>query len=136
MTSIQAETRKLCHMDITTMPSCSTLSDANKYRPEIIFESIYRDLYTLCHTCQWVSPSDIMFTSAATNDFFKLRSLLQIKDEIIAIRAHVAYVMIISINGSQVFKLGWLLGKKRNYISEWRKTNQKTLRRRKRNTFV
>lgn len=27
------------------MPLCSTLSDANKRRPEIIFETIYRDLY-------------------------------------------------------------------------------------------
>lgn len=27
------------------MPSRSTFSDANKRRPEIIFESIYRDLY-------------------------------------------------------------------------------------------
>ena len=46
MASIQAEARKLCHLGITTMPSRSTLSDANKRRPEIIFESIYRDLYT------------------------------------------------------------------------------------------
>ena len=43
MASIQAEARKLCHLGITTMPSRSTLSDANKRRPEIIFESIYRD---------------------------------------------------------------------------------------------
>ena len=42
MASIQAEARKLCHLGITTMPSRSTLSDANKRRPEIIFESIYR----------------------------------------------------------------------------------------------
>ena len=46
MASLQAEARKLCHLGITTMPSRSTLSDANKRRPEIIFESIYRDLYT------------------------------------------------------------------------------------------
>lgn len=46
MASIQAEARKLCHLGIITMPSRSTLSDANKRRPEIIFEYIYRDLYT------------------------------------------------------------------------------------------
>lgn len=46
MTSIQAEARKLCHPGITTMPSHSTLSDANKRHPEIIFEFIYRNLYT------------------------------------------------------------------------------------------
>lgn len=46
MASIQAEVRKLCHLGIITMPSRSTLSDANKRHPEIIFESIYRDLYT------------------------------------------------------------------------------------------
>lgn len=33
MASIQAEARKLCHLGITTMPSRSTLSDANKHRP-------------------------------------------------------------------------------------------------------
>ena len=46
MASIQAESRKLCHLGIRAMPSRSTLSDTNKRRPEIIFESIYRDLYT------------------------------------------------------------------------------------------
>ncbi len=44
--SLQAEARKLCHLGIRLMPSRSTLSDANRRRPEIIFESIYRDLYT------------------------------------------------------------------------------------------
>lgn len=44
MASLQAESRKLCHLGIRLMPSRSTLSDANR-RPEIIFESIYRDLY-------------------------------------------------------------------------------------------
>ena len=43
--SLQAEARKLCHLGITTMPSRCTISDANKRRPEVIFESIYRDLY-------------------------------------------------------------------------------------------
>ena len=46
MASLQAESRKLCHLGIRLMPSRSTLSDANRRRPEIIFESIYRDLYT------------------------------------------------------------------------------------------
>ena len=45
MASLQAESRKLCHLGIRLMPSRSTLSDANRRRPEIIFESIYRDLY-------------------------------------------------------------------------------------------
>ena len=46
MASLQTESRKLCHFGIRLMPSLSTLSDANRRRPEIIFESIYRDLYT------------------------------------------------------------------------------------------
>ncbi len=46
MASLQAEFHKLCHLGIRLMPSRSTLSDANRRRPEIIFESIYRDLYT------------------------------------------------------------------------------------------
>jgi hypothetical protein len=44
MASIQTESRKLCHFGIRLMPCC-TLSDTNRRRPEIIFESIYRDLY-------------------------------------------------------------------------------------------
>ncbi len=43
--SLQAEARKLFHLGISSMPSRSTLSDANQRRPEVIFESIYRDLY-------------------------------------------------------------------------------------------
>lgn len=46
MAYMQAEARKLCHLGITTMPSRSTLSYANKCRPEFIFETIYCDLYT------------------------------------------------------------------------------------------
>ena len=141
MASIQAEARKLCHLGITTMPSRSTLSDANKRRPEIIFESIYRELYTTyrnilssdsrqnCDTV-WMKrlqiidsttitlfsnllfkgvgrhpktgkkkggikvhtvihanaggPSDIKFTSAATNDSFMLRPSVLNKGDIIA----------------------------------------------------
>ena len=141
MASIQAEARKLCHLGITTMPSRSTLSDANKRRPEIIFESIYRELYTTyrnilssdsrqncdtvwmkrlqiidsttitlfsnllfkgvgrhpktgkkkggikVHTVIHVNkgiPSDIKFTSAATNDSFMLRPSVLNKGDIIA----------------------------------------------------
>ena len=149
MASIQAEARKLCHLGITTMPSRSTLSDANKRRPEIIFESIYRDLYTtyrnilssdsrqnrdtawmkrlqiidsttitlfsnllfkgvgrhpktgkkkggikvhtVIHANEGV-PSDIKFTSAATNDSFMLRPSVLSKGDIIAMdRAYIDY---------------------------------------------
>lgn len=40
-----AETRKLAHICITFKIGRNTLADANKRRPEAIFESIYRDLY-------------------------------------------------------------------------------------------
>lgn len=131
------------------MPSRSTLSDANKRRPEIIFESIYRDLYTtyrnilssdsrqnrdtawmkrlliidsttitlfsnllfkgvgrhpktgkkkggikvhtVIHANEGV-PSDIKFTSAATNDSFMLRPSVLNKGDIIAMdRAYIDY---------------------------------------------
>ena len=127
MASLQAESRKLCHLGIRLMPSRSTLSDANRRRPEIIFESIYRDLYTtyrnilssdsrvwmkrlqiidsttitlfsnllfkgvgrhpktgkkkggikvhtVIHANEGV-PSDIKFTSAATNDSFMFKTV-------------------------------------------------------------
>ena len=149
MASMQAEARKLCHLGITTMPSRSTLSDANKRRAEIIFESIYRDLYatyrhvlssdsrknrdalwmkrlqiidsttitlfsnllfkgvgrhpktgkkkggikvhTVIHANEGV-PSDIKFTSAATNDSFMLRPSVLNKGDIIAMdRAYIDY---------------------------------------------
>lgn len=129
--------------------SRSTLSDANKRRPEIIFESIYRDLYTtyrnilssdslknrdtawmkrlqiidsttitlfsnllfkgvgrhpktgkkkggikvhtVIHANEGV-PSDIKFTSAATNDSFMLRPSVLNKGDIIAMdRAYIDY---------------------------------------------
>lgn len=149
MASLQAEARKLCHLGITTMPSRSTLSDANKRRPEIIFESIYRDLYTTYRNIlssdsrknrdkSWMKrlqiidsttitlfsnllfkgvgrhpktgkkkggikvhtvihanegvPSDIKFTSAATNDSFMLRPSVLNKGDIIAMdRAYIDY---------------------------------------------
>ena len=40
-TSLQAEARKLCHLGISMMTSRSTLSDANKGRPDAVFEAIY-----------------------------------------------------------------------------------------------
>jgi hypothetical protein len=128
--SMLMEARKLCHIGIGTMPRRSTLADANKRRPEAVFEAIYRDLYArnrhlLCpdsrsgKTPKWMKrlqiidsttislfsniifkgvgrhpksgkkkggikvhtvihanegvPSDIKFTSAATNDSFVLK---------------------------------------------------------------
>lgn len=43
--SMLAEARKLAHLGVSMMPTRSTLSDANARRPEVIFESIYRQLY-------------------------------------------------------------------------------------------
>lgn len=40
-----AETHRLSHLGITFKIGRSTLADANKRRPEAIFEAIYRDLY-------------------------------------------------------------------------------------------
>ena len=39
------ESRKLCHLGISMKTSKSTLADANKRRPEAVFEGIYRYLY-------------------------------------------------------------------------------------------
>ena len=129
-TSLQAEARKLFHLKIFMMTSRSILADANKRRPESIFEAIYRDLYITyrnrlssdsrgCNEPKWMKrlqimdsttitlfsnllfkgvgrhpktgkkkggikvhtvihanegvPSDIKFTSAATNDSFMLK---------------------------------------------------------------
>lgn len=147
--SLQAEARKLCHLGITIMPSRSTLSDANKRRPETVFEAIYRDLYatyrsrlssdsrpdkepkwmkrlqiidsttitlfsnllfkgvgrhpktgkkkggikvhTVIHANESV-PSDIEFTSAATNDSFMLKPATLNKGNIMAMdRAYIDY---------------------------------------------
>ena len=147
--SLQAEARKLCHLSINTMTSRSTLSDANKRRPEAVFEAIYRDLYSTYHTRlssdsrqrkepQWMKrlqiidsttislfsnllfkgvgrhpksgkkkggikvrtvihanegvPSDIKFTSAATNDSFILQPTSLNKGDIMAMdRAYIDY---------------------------------------------
>lgn len=44
-TSLLAEARKLSHLGIHFKIGKSTLADANKRRPEAIFEEIYRQLY-------------------------------------------------------------------------------------------
>ena len=111
MASIQAEARKLCHLGITTMPSRSTLSDANKRRPEIITITLFSNLlfkgvgrhpktgkkkggikvHTVIHANEGV-PSDIKFTSAATNDSFMLRPSALNKGDIITMdRAYIDY---------------------------------------------
>ena len=45
--SLLAETRKLAHIGITFKIWRTTLADANKRRPDAIFETIYRDLYAI-----------------------------------------------------------------------------------------
>lgn len=148
--SLQAEARKLNHLGISMMTSRSTLSDANKRRPEAVFESIYRNLYAKYHhqlssdsrshnEPKWMSrlqiidsttislfsnilfkgvgrhpktgkkkggikvhtvihaneciPSDIKFTSAATNDSFMLNPVSLNKGDIMAMdRAYIDYV--------------------------------------------
>lgn len=146
--SLLAETRKLAHLGITFKIGRSTLADANKRRPEAIFEAIYRDLYaTYRHvlssdsrsgqTPKWMKrlqiidsttvtlfsnvlfkgvgrhpktgkkggikvhtvihanegvPSDIKFTSAATNDSFMLKPTTLHKGDIMAMdRAYIDY---------------------------------------------
>jgi hypothetical protein len=148
-TSLQAEARKLCHLGISMMTSRSTLSDANKRRPEMVFEAIYSDLYATYHSRlssdsrsrrepKWMKqlqiidsttitlfsnllfkgvgrhpktgkkkggikvhtvihanegvPSDIKFTSAATNDSFMLQPATLHRGDIIAMdRAYIDY---------------------------------------------
>ena len=148
--SLLAETRKLAHLGITFKIGRSTLADANRRRPEAIFEAIYRDLYgtyrhilssdsrsgktpgwmkrlqiidsttitlfsnllfkgvgrhpktgkkkggikvhTVIHANEGV-PSDIKFTSAATNDSFMLKPSNLDKGDILAMdRAYIDYV--------------------------------------------
>jgi hypothetical protein len=147
--SLQAEARKLHHLGISMMTSRSTLADANKRRPQEVFEAIYRDLYatyrgrlssdsrsgkdpkwmkhlqiidsttitlfsnlifkgvgrhpktgkkkggikvhTVIHANEGV-PSDVRFTSAATNDSFMLKPASLGKEDIIAMdRAYIDY---------------------------------------------
>lgn len=40
----EAESRKLSHLGITSLPRRSTISDANIRRPNEVFEEIYRSL--------------------------------------------------------------------------------------------
>src|SRR5574344_300503 len=148
-TSLQAESRKLCHLSISMLTSRSTLSDANRRRPDAVFEAIYRDLYSTYHAslspdsrsckdptwikkCQVIDsttstlfsnllfrglgrhpktrkkkggikvhtviqanegvPSDIKFTSAATNDSFMLKPATLHEGDIMAMdRAYIDY---------------------------------------------
>ena len=148
-TSLLADTNKLAHLGVLFKISRSTLADANKRRPETIFEAIYRDLYaryrhelisdsrsrkhpkwmdrlqiidsttitlfsnilfkgvgrhpktgkkkggikvhTVIHANEGV-PSDIKFTSAATNDSFMLKPSNLSKGDILAMdRAYIDY---------------------------------------------
>ena len=148
-TSLLADTHKLAHIGITFKIGRSTLADANRRRPQAIFEAVYRDLYsryrhelisdsrrrkhpkwmdklqiidsttitlfsnlifkgvgrhpksgkkkggikvhTVIHANEGV-PSDIQFTSAATNDSFMLRPSHLGKGDIIAMdRAYIDY---------------------------------------------
>lgn len=147
--SLLAEARKLHHLGITFKIGKSTLADANRRRPEIIFEQIYRLLYgtyrtqlssdsrshktpkwmkrlqiidsttislfsnlifkgvgrhpktgkkkggikvhTVIHANEGV-PSDIRFTSAATNDSFMLKPSTLHEGDIMAMdRAYIDY---------------------------------------------
>ena len=148
-TSLLVDTNKLSHLGITFKIGRSTLADANKRRPERIFENIYRDLYaryrdelisdsrkrqrpkwmdrlqiidsttislfsnlvfkgvgrhpktgkkkggikvhTVIHANEGL-PSDIKFTSAATNDSFMLKPSTLNRGDIMAMdRAYIDY---------------------------------------------
>lgn len=146
-TSLQAETRELQHLGISDLTQHTV--DANRRRPEAVFESIYRNLYstyrnhlssdsrsrkepewlkrlriidsttvtlfsnlifkgvelhpktgkkkggikvhTVIHANEGV-PSDIKFTSAATNDSFMLKPATLSRGDIMAMdRAYIDY---------------------------------------------
>ena len=147
--SMFPEARKFLHLGISMMPRRSTLSDANARRPESIFESIYRHLYSTYRdelssdsrkklVPKWLSrlqiidsttitlfsnlifkgagrhpnsgkkkggvkvhvnihanksvPSDVCFTSAATNDSFMLMPTKYDSGDILALdRAYINY---------------------------------------------
>ena len=147
--SMLAEARKLAHLGVSMMPTRSTLSDANARRPEVIFESLYRQLYgryrqELCSdsrgrlSAKWMRrlqiidsttislfsnllfkgvgrnpktgkkkggikvhtvihanegvPSDVRFTSAATNDSFMLKPVNFHDGDVLAMdRAYIDY---------------------------------------------
>ena len=72
-TSLQAEARKLWHLGISMMIFSSTLSNANKRRPDAVFKVIYRDLYATYHT-RLSSDSNINRLDAM---LFMLQALLR-----------------------------------------------------------
>lgn len=159
-TSLMAEARKLAHLGVNIKIGRSTLADANKRRPESVFEAIYRDLYatyryvlssdsrsrkepkwmkrlqiidsttitlfsnllfkgvgrhpksgrkkggikvhTVIHANEGV-PSDIKFTSAATNDSFMLKPSTLNKGDIVAMdRAYIDYEKFEQLTGRGV----------------------------------
>jgi predicted nucleic acid-binding protein len=158
--SLLTDARKLPHLGITFKIGRSTLADANKRRPEAIFEAIYRDLYaTYRHalpsdsrtgkTPKWMKrlqiidsttitlfsnllfkgvgrhpktgkkkggikvhtvihanegvPSDIRFTSAATNESFMLKPSSLSKGDIVAMdRAYIDYEKFEQLTNNQV----------------------------------
>lgn len=159
-TSLMAEARKLAHLGVNIKIGRSTLADANKRRPESVFEAIYRDLYatyryvlssdsrsrkepkwmkrlqiidsttitlfsnllfkgvgrhpksgkkkggikvhTVIHANEGV-PSDIKFTSAATNDSFMLKPSTLDKGDIVAMdRAYIDYEKFEQLTGRGV----------------------------------
>lgn len=158
--SLLAEARKLAHLGITFKIGRSTLADANKRRPETIFEEIYRHLYGTYRHClssdsrsrkepKWMKrlqiidsttitlfsnllfkgvgrhpktgkkkggikvhtvihanegvPSDIKFTSAATNDSFMLKPSTLSKGDIMAMdRAYIDYEKFEQLTGRGV----------------------------------
>jgi len=68
--SMSAESRKLSHLGLTKIPRRSTLSDANKRRPEEIFGAIYATLY---HKYQGVLSSDSRNDSSSPSWLNKLK---------------------------------------------------------------
>ena len=68
--SMSAESRKLSHLGLTKIPRRSTLSDANKRRPENVFGTIYATLY---HKYQGVLSSDSRNKSSSPSWLNKLK---------------------------------------------------------------
>ena len=75
--SLLAEARKLSHLGLTFKIGRSTLADANKRRPEHIFEEIYRQLYGRyrqvlssdsrgCKTPKWMDRLQIIDSTTVT----------------------------------------------------------------------
>ncbi|HKM45352.1 MAG TPA: DUF4372 domain-containing protein [Dysgonamonadaceae bacterium] len=68
--SMTAESRKLSHLGLTKIPRRSTLSDANKRRPEEVFGVIYATLY---NKYKGVLSSDSRSRGSAPNWLKKLK---------------------------------------------------------------